>query len=144
MWRALANVVAPVGPGGSLFIAIYRDQGWRSRAWLRIKQLYNRGAVGRALVWGVFCTYYAAEGLLADLVRLRDPRRRYLEMRGRGMSRYRDWIDWIGGLPFEVASAPQILDFYKARGFLLENQTISDGHGCSEFVFSRPPATTAR
>lgn len=144
MWRALANVVGLVCPGGSLFIAIYRDQGWRSRLWLRIKQLYNRGALGRALVWGVFCTYYAAEGLLADLVRLRNPWRRYREMRGRGMSRYRDWIDWIGGLPFEVASAPQIFKFYKGRGFRLESMTISDGHGCSEFVFSRPSEPTAR
>jgi SAM-dependent methyltransferase len=144
MWRALTSVVELVRPGGSLFIAIYRDQGWRSRAWLRIKQLYNRGPVGRVLVWGVFCSYYAVGGLLADLARLRNPWRRYREMRGRGMSRYRDWIDWIGGLPFEVATAPQIFKFYKARGFRLENMTISDGHGCSEFVFSRPPEPTAR
>jgi 2-polyprenyl-6-hydroxyphenyl methylase/3-demethylubiquinone-9 3-methyltransferase len=53
------------------------------------------------------------------------------------MSRVRDWFDWIGGLPFEVASAEQIFAFYKARGFQLENLKISDGHGCSEFTFSR-------
>ena len=143
MWRALDNVVGLVRAGGVLFIAIYRDEGWRSRAWLRIKQLYNRGLPGRALASGLFCSYYAAQGLLADLVRLRNPWRRYREMRGRGMSRFRDWIDWIGGLPFEVASAEQIFKFYKAKGFRLENFTISDGHGCSEFVLSRLPEPTA-
>jgi 2-polyprenyl-6-hydroxyphenyl methylase/3-demethylubiquinone-9 3-methyltransferase len=137
MWKALENVVAMVRPKGTLFIAIYRDQGWRSRAWLRVKRLYNAGRVGRLTVSAVFCSYYAVGGLLADLGRLRPPWRRYGEMRDRGMSRVRDWFDWIGGLPFEVASAEQIFAFYKARGFQLENLKISDGHGCSEFTFSR-------
>ncbi len=142
MWRALGNVVGLVGAGGQLFIAIYRDEGWPSRAWLRIKRLYNRSVLGRALVTGIFCSYYLGQGLLADLARLRNPWRRYREMRGRGMSRYRDWIDWIGGLPFEVASAEPIFKFYKPKGFRLDNFTISDGHGCSEFVLSRAPAAT--
>ena len=39
------------------------------------------------------------------------------------MSRVHDWIDWIGGLPFEVATPYQILDFYRPRGFTLERLT---------------------
>ena len=53
------------------------------------------------------------------------------------MSRFHDWLDWLGGLPFEVASAPAVLAFYKQRRFRLENLGLSDGHGCNEFVFSR-------
>ena len=53
------------------------------------------------------------------------------------MSRLHDWVDWLGGLPFEVASAPAVLAFYKQRRFRLENLGLSDGHGCNEFVFSR-------
>ena len=53
------------------------------------------------------------------------------------MSRFHEWLDWLGRLPFEVASAPAVLAFYKQRRFRLENLGLSDGHGCNEFVFSR-------
>ncbi len=35
MWDALQNVIAPVKPGGRLFIAIYNDTGTQSRRWRR-------------------------------------------------------------------------------------------------------------
>ncbi len=38
MWRALENVARAVAPGGVLFIAVYRDQGWISRYWLLVKR----------------------------------------------------------------------------------------------------------
>jgi len=28
----------------------------------------------------------------------------------------RDWIDWIGGWPYEFAPAKQVMDFYGNRG----------------------------
>jgi len=37
MWAAIENASAVVVPGGTLAIAIYNDQGWKSRAWLGIK-----------------------------------------------------------------------------------------------------------
>jgi 2-polyprenyl-6-hydroxyphenyl methylase/3-demethylubiquinone-9 3-methyltransferase len=138
MWRALANAAGPVAPGGRLYIAIYRDQGWRSAAWLAIKKLYNGGVVGRALVLGTFVPYVWVSGFFADLFRGQNPFTRSKRYKSsRGMSRIHDWIDWLGGLPFEVASAPAILEFYKERRFRVENMGLSDGHGCSEFVFSR-------
>src|SRR5947207_225340 len=42
MWRALENISGLVTPGGLLTVAIYNDQGFRSRLWRRIKRLYNR------------------------------------------------------------------------------------------------------
>jgi len=138
MWKALANAAGPVAPGGRLFIALYRDQGWRSAAWLRIKQLYCSGPIGRALVLGVFVPYSFVESFLGDVVHGRNPftrARRYKS--SRGMSKFHDLIDWVGGLPFEVASAPQVLAFFKQRRFRLENLAPSRGHGCNEFVFSR-------
>ncbi len=138
MWRALANAAGPVSPGGRLYVAIYRDQGWRSAAWLRIKQLYNSSTVGRALVLGVFVPFVWIQGFLGDVFRGKNPLtrgRRYKS--SRGMSRLHDWVDWLGGLPFEVASAEAMLTFYKQRRFRLENMGLSNGHGCNEFVFSR-------
>jgi len=147
MWHALANAAGPVAPGGRLFIAIYRDQGWLSAAWLAVKKLYNSGAAGRALVLGTFVPYVWVQGFLGDVVRGRNPFTRSKRYKSsRGMSRIHDWVDWLGGLPFEVASAPAVLAFYKQRRFRLENLGLVDGHGCNEFVFSRagtmPPLPT--
>jgi len=138
MWHALANAAGPVAPGGRLFIALYRDQGWLSAAWLGIKKLYNASVFGRAIVLGTFLPFVWVQGFLGDVFRGRNPLtrgRRYKS--SRGMSRFHDWLDWLGGLPFEVASAPAVLAFYKQRRFRIENLGLSDGHGCNEFVFSR-------
>lgn len=138
MWHALANAAGPVAPGGRLFIAIYRDQGWLSSFWLGIKKLYNSSAAGRAVVLGTFVPFVWAQGFLGDVVRGRNPFTRSKRYKSsRGMSRIHDWVDWLGGLPFEVASAPAVLAFYKQRRFRLENLGLVDGHGCNEFVFSR-------
>ena len=56
---------------------------------------------------------------------------------GSAASRVHEWVDWLGRLPFEVASAPAVLAFYRQRRFRLENLGLSGGHGCNEFVFSR-------
>ena len=129
---------APVAPGGRLFIALYRDQGWLSDLWLRIKQVYSVGVVGRVAVLGVVIPLVWLQGFLGDVLRGRNPfHARQAPEERPGVSRLHDWVDWLGGLPFEVASAPAVLAFYKQRHFRLENLGLSDGHGCNEFVFSR-------
>src|SRR5262249_38045923 len=42
MWEALGNVETLVKEGGTLFIAIYNDQGIMSDFWLFVKRSYNR------------------------------------------------------------------------------------------------------
>ena len=58
----------------------------------------------------------------------------------RGMSMLRDWIDWIGGWPYEFATAEQVVEFCKSRGFELLTHTNKSGWmlGNNEFVFERP------
>ena len=56
----------------------------------------------------------------------------------RGMSPWRDVVDWVGGYPFEVARPEQIFGFYHQRGYELERlRTSGGGHGCNEFVFRK-------
>ena len=56
----------------------------------------------------------------------------------RGMSRWHDLVDWVGGYPFEVARPEQVLDFLRPRGFELERlRTCGGGLGCNQFVFRR-------
>jgi 2-polyprenyl-6-hydroxyphenyl methylase/3-demethylubiquinone-9 3-methyltransferase len=38
----------------------------------------------------------------------------------RGMDVYHDIIDWLGGLPYEVASSEEVSSFMEGRGFILE------------------------
>jgi 2-polyprenyl-6-hydroxyphenyl methylase/3-demethylubiquinone-9 3-methyltransferase len=140
MYAALANVVPLVKAGGRLFIAIYRDQGWLSRAWHFTKRMYNRGGLVQRIVFGLYCAWTVATEVPWDLVRLRSPLARYREYkRSRGMSRMTDWLDWLGGFPFEVASTRAIETFYERHGFRLEKiAALRTGHGCNQFVFRKP------
>jgi 2-polyprenyl-3-methyl-5-hydroxy-6-metoxy-1,4-benzoquinol methylase len=138
MWDAIANAAERVRPGGVLFIAIY-NYGRTTRFWTRVKHLHNRSALGRAAVLGTFIPYWAARGVLADLLRGRNPVRRYRGYAAvRGMSLVHDWVDWLGGYPFEAAKPEDIFRFARDRGFVLRNlTTCGGGLGCNEFVFQR-------
>jgi SAM-dependent methyltransferase len=140
MWDGLGRVVSHVNRPGLLFVSIYNDQGRMSSAWRFVKRLYNRGPVGKAGVLSVFVPYFAARGLVIDLVRGRSPAARYDEYRrSRGMSLMHDWKDWLGGYPFEVAKPEEVFEFCRSRGFSLEKLTTCGGRfGCNEFVFHRP------
>jgi 2-polyprenyl-6-hydroxyphenyl methylase/3-demethylubiquinone-9 3-methyltransferase len=139
MWQALENAQLPVGAGGHLFIAIYNDQQRRSQLWLRVKQFYCSGVMGRILVPAVFVPYFIAGGFVKDLLGGRNPTARYTEYKkARGMSIMHDWIDWLGGYPFEVARPEEIFSFYRERGFTLEKLvTCGGGLGNNQFVFTR-------
>ncbi|MCG6871370.1 MAG: class I SAM-dependent methyltransferase [Gammaproteobacteria bacterium] len=138
LWRALDNAATRVAIGGSLFIALYNDQGALSTFWKRVKQLYGSGWAGRALVVTIFVPLYATVAVLKGLVRHRNPLGYINTYKNqRGMSVYHDWIDWLGGLPFEVASPGDVLDFLASRGFRLQRLTTTNASGCNQFVFLR-------
>ena len=140
MWQALANVSDLVRPGGRLFIAIYNDQGSRSRRWRRIKQTYNQLPT---LLRPPFAALVIAPDELKKAVsamlglrfgaylrawRQTDPRR--------GMNHWRDIVDWVGGYPYEYAAPEEIFDFFRQRGFTLSRLLCKGvGLGCNEFVF---------
>jgi 2-polyprenyl-6-hydroxyphenyl methylase/3-demethylubiquinone-9 3-methyltransferase len=137
MWTALGNVVPLIAPGGKLFIALYNDQGPASRRWLAIKKLYNRTpdllkpAVllpCAARLWG--------PTMLRDLLRLHPFQTWRTYGQQRGMSPWRDVVDWVGGYPFEVAQPAAVIDFYRSFGLELERlHDCGTGRGCNEFLF---------
>jgi 2-polyprenyl-6-hydroxyphenyl methylase/3-demethylubiquinone-9 3-methyltransferase len=137
--RALEQVGGLVAPGGWLFIALYNDQGRASRGWLRVKRAYNR--LPDSLKWIVLWPAAArlwGPTLVRDLLTAQPLRswRNYPRESSRGMSPWRDVVDWVGGLPFEVATPETIFRFFRDRGFVLEElTTCGPGHGCNEFVF---------
>jgi 2-polyprenyl-6-hydroxyphenyl methylase/3-demethylubiquinone-9 3-methyltransferase len=142
MWPALANAALPVAPNGKLFIAIYNDMGSKSVRWNSIKRTYNS-------LPGILKTPFAAiviapeegKSLLRSVISLKpaDYFRSWTQYeRNRGMNRWRDIIDWVGGYPYEVAKPEEILDFYRARNFTLTKLKCGGvGLGCNEFVFRK-------
>jgi 2-polyprenyl-3-methyl-5-hydroxy-6-metoxy-1,4-benzoquinol methylase len=145
MWRALENAVLPTKKGGKLFIAIYNDTGSQARRWHWIKKTYCR-------LPRVLKTPFALAVSLPDelkrlvsaVIRLKPSEYIHSWTRyknGRGMNRWYDIIDWVGGFPYEVATVEEIFDFYKERGFTLTKITTGGvGLGCNEFVFERDAA----
>lgn len=140
MWKALENVAPIVKPGGLLFIAIYNDQGTPSRRWTKLKRLYNKlPAPLRFLVSVPVFIHLYWRPIVKDFILLRPFNciRNY-EGKSRGMTVWRDLIDWVGGYPFEVAKPEQIFEFYQARGFDLQKlRTCGGTLGLNEFVFRR-------
>jgi 2-polyprenyl-3-methyl-5-hydroxy-6-metoxy-1,4-benzoquinol methylase len=128
LWRALDNIAIPVKPGGTLWIAVYNDQGWKSRMWRRIKRFYVSGFIGKALICTAFIPYWIARGAGVDLLRLKNPIARYRRRSdSRGMWLITDWLDWLGGYPFEVASPEAVFDFYFKKGFRLTRLKTAGG-----------------
>ena len=144
MWAALGNVHPLVAPGGILYIAIYNDQGSRSVRWRWIKKTYNR--LPRILRSPYAAAVIApSEFKNVTLSVLRGQFSKYINYapaRGvnpRGMTRWRDALDWVGGYPFEVATPEAIFDFYRKYGFVLKRLHCGGvGDGCNEFVFAKP------
>lgn len=142
MWRALEYVGQLVRPGGVLAIALYNDQGWRSRMWLRVKQLYCGHVAPRWIVLLVFIPWFFLRTVAVSLVRRRNEFRAY--RRHRGMSIRHDWLDWLGGLPFEVAGVEEVIEFHHRRGFQLRHVNRTRRLGNNEFVFVRHRAASPR
>lgn len=55
----------------------------------------------------------------------------------RGMSVWRDTVDWAGGYPFEVAKPGDIFEFYRSSGFSLVRLKTTYTIGCNEYAFTR-------
>jgi 2-polyprenyl-3-methyl-5-hydroxy-6-metoxy-1,4-benzoquinol methylase len=140
MWDALDNADIAVKDNGTLFIAIYNDTGSQAKRWHWIKKTYCR-------LPKVLKTPFAMLAILPDegkrflssLVRLKPLE--YINFwqtytNSRGMNRWYDIIDWVGGYPYEVATPDEIFEFYKAKGYSLTKLKCGGvGLGCNEFVF---------
>ena len=139
LWQALENALLPLASGGKIFVAIYNDQGWKSNFWRFIKRTYCSGRIGKSMVVSFFVPALIFYGLTSDLLRLKNPLKRYEEYKKlRGMSRVNDWFDWLGGYPFEVATPDEVFEFFKERGFVLVKlKTCGGTHSLNQFVFKK-------
>ena len=144
MYSALENAAMPVPRDGKLFVAIYNDLGSRTERWRLIKRTYNRlPRVLRPAFTAAAAAPNEAKALVAACLRgdAAGYLRSWTAVGERGMSRWRDIVDWVGGYPYEAATPEQIFAFYEARGFRLVTLKCGGvGLGCNEFVFVRESA----
>jgi 2-polyprenyl-3-methyl-5-hydroxy-6-metoxy-1,4-benzoquinol methylase len=142
MWLAIENAISRVAtPRGTLFIAIYNDQGWKSHVWWFIKLIYNRlpRQFKRSFVIGVSVLVHALV-IVKYSIKLRPMiaiAPLLSDRRERGMSARYDAIDWIGGFPYEFAKFDVLVNYLEARGFALTKYRRYDSQGCNEFVARR-------
>ena len=140
MWTALANATELVADGGALFIALYNDQGKTSERWAKVKRAYNDGGrLTRAALVGAVGAAFAVRIVARRVTRTRTSSTYAKRGAGaRGMNRWHDLVDWVGGYPFEVATPGAVLDFVNDRGFRLDVlRTVGGNNGCNEYVFRR-------
>ena len=132
MWAAVRNASVAVREGGLYWLALYQ-KGPRYEQDLRRKRRYNSGPrwVQRLMEAELIArtmAYRARHG--------RNPLR-WNHMTSRGMNVYHDIVDWLGGLPYEVASADEVVATCRTLGFeLLRSQEAREG-GCSVYLFRR-------
>ena len=139
MWKALENIIIPLkNKKSSLILALYNDQGAQSNFWKKIKKLYNISPFNAFLIKLFFLPLYFILYLFTGILIYKNPFYYFANYKKtRGMSLYHDWIDWLGGYPFEVAKPDQINFFYRKKGFYLENIISTNSLGCNQYVFSR-------
>ncbi len=131
MWRAIDAAAARVRPGGVFIIAIYRRTPFCG-AWRRVKYFYCRvpNAVKRAITYIYIGCLGVARGQDDGSSK-------------RGMKRWSDAVDWLGGYPYESASPAEVVHHLSAQFDVLQTfgadvqQRGLGGSGCAEFVFRK-------
>lgn len=132
MWQAIKNAASLVKQGGLFWIAIY-VKGPKYPEHLALKQKYNRSsAIGKKMMVWRFIGNIMRERRRAGLNPFA-----WNETYDRGMDVYHDVLDWLGGLPYEVASKEEIVNFFAAEGFALEKIKELPEGGNNIYLFSR-------
>ena len=133
IWQAIANAATCVLPGGYLFIAIYAKGGLYPEH-LALKQRYHAETISgkRKMEFDWILNQYA------DFARRGlKPETWWNQGLERGMDPYVDLVDWLGGLPYEVATMPELSEFLGALGIdILKQQPAPEG-GCHILIAQR-------
>ena len=128
MWTALNNASSLTRNGGLHFVAIYNDQGIRSKFWKILKKFYCSGVMYRYIIIFIFVPLFYLNHIVKHGRK---------EKKERGMSRMHDYLDWLGGFPYEVARSEEIVEFYEKMGYVLRIIKKNYGSGNNQFVFRR-------
>ncbi len=133
MWQAITNAATRVAPQGRFFISIYA-KGPRYAADLALKQRYHDASLSgkRRMEFEWITAQYA------DRVRMGLPPEGWWSQGcERGMDPYFDLVDWLGGLPYEVASVPELTSHLRSLGIRTQRARECGDGGCHILVAER-------
>ena len=133
LWTSLEYAASLVRANGFILLAIYNDQGRKSMLWRLIKRVYCSGLLGRSVIVATVFPYFTFRLIIRSCLSRKNLFADYHV--NRGMSLIRDWHDWCGGLPYEVASVEAVFRFLSKRRFILRNVRTTNGLGNNQFVF---------
>ncbi|MGI0117389.1 class I SAM-dependent methyltransferase [Zooshikella sp. RANM57] len=138
MWECFEKLFSLAKNDSLLYIAIYNDQGFISNIWKKIKIAYNSNTFSKYTIIFTLLPIQAilliAKGSLkhfSPFYYIKDSNN------PRGMNFYYDFIDWVGGFPFEVATPKEVLLFSKKNMFEITNQYLTNGSGCNEYILKK-------
>jgi 2-polyprenyl-6-hydroxyphenyl methylase/3-demethylubiquinone-9 3-methyltransferase len=126
MWQAIENAAGCCRAGGYFVLAIY-NRTKLSPFWLRAKRVYS--AAPRPVEMAMAAALCAPR-IIVRLLKGSHPFRT-----DRGMSVWFDAIDWLGGLPYEYATAAEVTAFIERLGFSRVRANLTTRSGCNEFTF---------
>jgi 2-polyprenyl-6-hydroxyphenyl methylase/3-demethylubiquinone-9 3-methyltransferase len=132
LWEAMRRTVELVEPGGCLWLAIYVS-GPNYAKHLATKRRYNRASLlGKRVMEALTVSRW----VLGNARRTRNPLK-WLPEKERGMNYLHDTRDWLGGLPYEVASADEVVTFCRKHGLVLDRIATAPEGSCTRYLFSR-------
>ena len=131
MWRAI-DIASLFVSSNSLFVIAIYNKHWSSKAWKKIKWLYNIApAIIQRLMIYLFFIIIATAKLIVT-------RKNPFKKQKRGMSFYYDVIDWVGGYPYEYADKDEVTNYMEKLGFkCIKFVKPTVPTGCNEFVFQK-------
>lgn len=139
MSTGLNLVEKKVKDGGLLFLALYNDQGWKSKLWFFIKRFYVKSPfILKQII--LFLSFIRLWGptTIKDFLKLKPFQTWKNKINDRGMSPIYDVVDWVGGYPFEVSKPEDIIKFYSLKGYVLVKlKDCGKGKGCNEYLFKK-------
>ena len=135
MWEAIEKCARLVKPGGLMWISLYA-KGPLYQKHLALKKKFNASSqLGKRLMIG--------RKILRKMASAAKHGRNPLKWNhtvGRGMNEYHDIVDWLGGLPYETATADEVVQFTRRIGLVMERIRPTKEQDCSIYVMSRADA----
>ena len=133
MWRAIENSSNMVKDNGFYWISLYKKTP-QYQSHLRKKQRFNRASIlgKKFLLYGDILLW-----MRERMLKGANPFRLFKKV-GRGMNVYNDIVDWLGGLPFEVASKEEIDGYCESQGFSSKRFLPKGyGTGCQVYLYQK-------
>jgi len=139
MYKAIKLSSSKVKKNGLFYIAIYnKTKGlFGSKFWKGFKKFYSSSGF---LVREFFNFIYFVLFCFSRIFTLRNPFKEiknYSKNNTRGMNWFTDVKDWLGGYPYEYATADEITKFCENLGFELVNLKQVKNLACNEFLFKK-------